>query len=217
MTEASDGKVGTTETPCPRCGNCIRVTKGKPTQVTCPQCGRVFDWEPYVLESADVHFRCAVTGKPFVIAFERNRPSDLFRIRQIHLTDHAPQANSQAAVTPTPHNDKRSVMGHSYDPADFSFRDFECPGCKFKRREPIAEFVQCSKCKELVCSGRVAVAPDGNQMFRCHDRCGGRGNIEGLVTSIEGREDTAPQQRVRRSDAAPGAKLIFGRRDRRER
>ncbi len=71
---------------------------------------------------------------------------------------------------------------------DFDFTGWYCPYCGHGKTEPIhPRYIQCGKCHEYVCGARVERKPGGQTSFRCHDRCGGGGQLkDGTLTSLTG-------------------------------
>jgi hypothetical protein len=111
--------------------------------------------------------RCAVTGKSFVVVFERTqpaRPFEIARIEQAAGGEDRPAA-SRGRFAAGPRQD-------SFDAAEFDWSGYACPHCG--TREGV---VYCDQCGETVCAGRARRQPDGTRAFTCHDQCGATGTI----------------------------------------
>jgi hypothetical protein len=115
-------------------------------------------------EARVVPCRCAVTGEPFAIQFERMSPAHRFQIARIERTE----------MTGNEHATSGSVFSRqpaqSYDAGEFDWTGCVCPHCGNR-----AGVVYCNGCGETVCAGRVRPLPDGSKAFACHDGCGATG------------------------------------------
>ena len=126
-------------------------------------------------EARIVPCRCAMTGQPFSLRFERLSPAHRFQIARI---------------------DKNEV------PAGRSIPALACPAAR-RCRAPMTPanstglvsnariaatasgLVYCNQCGETVCGGRVRPLPDGSKAFACHDGCGATGTT-GPATHVRG-------------------------------
>ena len=180
----TDADFAKTRVSCPGCGRALRLPATKVGKATCPDCRMVFDWAPECPELAELHFRCSVTGSPFVVAFGRRNSLELFSIKKTRLSDVSivRGGNMKAVGAARYLVDKPKTA--TYNPADFSFNGLECPSCQFKARADLSAFVACNGCHGLVCGGCIRIT-NGKHFFRCHDDCGSRGELTEHVTSLE--------------------------------
>jgi hypothetical protein len=119
-------------------------------------------------ESRIVPCRCARTGLPFSLRFERVSPAHRFQIARIDKED-GPGSQVKAGSGLF----ARKPAQKSYDAHEFDWTGFQCPLCG-----DWSGLVYCNECGETVCSGRVRPLPDGGRAFACHDGCGATGSIE---------------------------------------
>jgi hypothetical protein len=127
-------------------------------------------------EARVISCRCAVTGQPFALLFERMSPAHRFQIARIEAYEAA-----------TPHEPKsvggtfaRKPQQQSYEAAEFDWTGCVCPHCGNR-----AGVVYCNACGETVCAGRVRPLPDGSKAFACHDGCGATGTT-GPASHVRG-------------------------------
>ena len=127
-------------------------------------------------EARVVPCRCAVTGAPFAILFERMSPAHRFQIARI-----------EGYEAMAPHKQKsagglfsRKPQQQSYAAGEFDWTGCVCPHCGSH-----AGVVYCNGCGETVCAGRVRPLPDGSKAFACHDGCGATGTT-GPATHVRG-------------------------------
>ena len=116
-------------------------------------------------EARVVPCRCAVSGEPFAIHFERMSPAHRFqiaRIKRYEAAGNASKTNGGAF--------SRKPQQQSYDASEFDWTGWVCPHCGNR-----AGVVCCNGCGETVCAGRVRPLPDGSKAFACHDGCGATG------------------------------------------
>lgn len=118
-------------------------------------------------ETRTIPCRCAVTGRAFVIIFERFSPGQSFEIVRIELDDAGDHRGNIGGRL----GRKRQLT--SYDGEEFDWTGLACPHC---RRRP--GIVYCGNCRETVCAGRVLSCPDETRSFRCHDACGAVGKLQ---------------------------------------
>jgi hypothetical protein len=116
-------------------------------------------------EARVVPCRCAVTGAPFAILFERMSPVHRFQIARVERSE----------TTGNEHATSGNVFGRkpqqqSYDASEFDWTGCVCPHCGNR-----GGVVYCNGCGETVCAGRVRPLPDGSKAFACHDGCGATG------------------------------------------
>ena len=116
-------------------------------------------------ETRLVPCRCAVTGEPFVIVFERMSPAHRFQIARIERSEAAGIESKTNGGTFS-----RKPQQQSYDAGEFDWTGCVCPHCGNR-----AGVVYCNGCGETVCAGRVRPLPDGSKAFACHDGCGATG------------------------------------------
>jgi hypothetical protein len=128
------------------------------------------------VEARVIPCRCAVTGEPFAILFERMSPAHRFQIARI-----------QGYEATAPHEQKsaggmfdRKPQQQSYEAGEFDWTGCVCPHCGNR-----AGIVYCNGCRETVCAGRVRPLPDGSKAFACHDGCGATGTT-GPATHVHG-------------------------------
>jgi hypothetical protein len=119
-------------------------------------------------ESRLVPCRCARSGQPFFLRFERLSPAHRFQIARIDKDD-SPGSQVKAGSGLF----VRKPIQKSYDAREFDWAGFQCPYCNDR-----SGLVYCNECGETVCSGRVRPLPDGGRAFACHDGCGATGRIE---------------------------------------
>jgi hypothetical protein len=150
-------------------------------------------------EARIVPCRCAVTGQPFVIVFERLSPAHRFQIAGIEQ-DEAADAGRKTGPGPF----GRQPTQQSYDAGEFDCTGFQCPHCGNR-----SGLVYCNGCGETVCAGRVRPLPDGSKAFACHDGCGATGTT-GPATHVRGgagenRPAIGRSPQLPRPSAAPAA------------
>jgi hypothetical protein len=116
-------------------------------------------------EARVVPCRCAVTGAPFGILFERMSPAHRFQIARIEPGE---AANNEPRTPGAAF--RRQPAQQSYDAGEFDWTGCVCPHCGNR-----AGIVYCNGCGETVCAGRVRPLPDGSKAFACHDGCGATG------------------------------------------
>ena len=115
-------------------------------------------------EARIVPCRCAGTGQPFSLRFERLSPAHRFQIARIDKGD---RPGSQ---TSTGGRSGGTPRQNSYDAGEFDWTGCVCPHCGNR-----SGVVYCNECGETVCAGRVRPLPDGSKAFACHDGCGATG------------------------------------------
>jgi hypothetical protein len=117
-------------------------------------------------EARVIPCRCAITGEPFAILFERMSPAHRFQIARIEGCEAtAPhEQNSLGGMA------DRKPQQQSYDAHEFDLTGCVCPHCGNG-----GGVVYCQGCRETVCAGRVRPLPDGSKAFACHDGCGATG------------------------------------------
>jgi hypothetical protein len=132
-------------------------------------------------EARVIPCRCAVTGEPFGILFERMSPAHRFQIARI-----------EGYEATAPHKQKsagglfsRKPQQQSYAASEFDWTGCVCPHCGSR-----AGVVYCNGCGETVCAGRVRPLPDGNKAFACHDGCGATGTT-GPASHVRGGAGTS--------------------------
>jgi hypothetical protein len=126
-------------------------------------------------EARVVPCRCAVTGAPFAILFERMSPVHRFQIARIEQYEVAGNESKTNGGTFS-----RKPQQQSYDAGEFDWTGCVCPHCGNR-----AGVVYCNGCGETVCAGRVRPLPDGSKAFACHDGCGATGTT-GPATHVRG-------------------------------
>jgi hypothetical protein len=126
-------------------------------------------------EARVVPCRCAVTGAPFAILFERMSPAHRFQIARIEQYEAAGNENITNGSASS-----RNPQQHSYDASEFDWTGCVCPHCGNR-----AGIVYCKGCGETVCAGRVRPLPDGSKAFACHDGCGATGTT-GPASHVRG-------------------------------
>jgi hypothetical protein len=112
--------------------------------------------------------RCAQSGRPFTILFDREGPDHPFRI-----------ASAEAGETPA--SDAKTgkpafwsgPKQQAYDASEFNWSGLACPHCGSR-----SSVVFCNRCGETVCGGRIRALPNGERSFACHDGCGATGKIQ---------------------------------------
>jgi hypothetical protein len=118
-------------------------------------------------ESRLVPCRCARTGQPFSLRFERLSPAHRFQIARIEKDGNPGRQIEGDRLF------GRKARQKSYDAHEFDWAGFQCPYCGDR-----SGLVYCNECGDTVCSGRVRPLPDGDRGFACHDGCGATGRIE---------------------------------------
>jgi hypothetical protein len=111
---------------------------------------------------------CTVTGRPFVIVFERLSPAHRFQIARIEQDDPASEHGNNGGKL-----SGRRPPQKSYDAGEFDWTGYVCPHCANR-----SGVVYCGECRETVCAGRVRPLADGSKSFACHDGCGATGTTE---------------------------------------
>ena len=126
-------------------------------------------------EARIVPCRCAVTGQPFSLRFERLSPAHRFQIVLIDKNESSGgQVNTGIGLS------GRTPLQSSYGAGEFDWTGFQCPTCGNR-----SGLVYCNQCGETVCGGRVRPLPDGSKAFACHDGCGATGKT-GPATHVRG-------------------------------
>jgi hypothetical protein len=125
-------------------------------------------------EARIIPCRCAVTGAPFAILFERMSPAHRFQISRIEKHEAAGNKSKTngGAFSRKPQQ--------SYDAGEFDWTGCVCPHCGNR-----GGVVYCNGCGETVCAGRVRPLPDGSKAFACHDGCGATGTT-GPASHVRG-------------------------------
>ena len=119
-----------------------------------------------------IDFRCAETGKPFAVRFEREPSDGKFRAVQIIRKHDDPRP---ARCLPASRGDKQEIDVSQVH--DSSWARLRCPWCSYRNPDgaPLFAF-ECDKCCEYVCCARLRKGADiggfGIVHFRCHDGCG---------------------------------------------
>jgi hypothetical protein len=126
-------------------------------------------------EARVIPCRCAVSGEPFAIVFERMSPAHRFQIARIEQTEAAGNERKTNGGTSS-----RTPQQQSYDAGEFDWTGRVCPHCGNR-----SGLVYCNGCGETVCAGRVWPLPDGGKAFACHDGCGATGTT-GPATHVRG-------------------------------
>jgi hypothetical protein len=127
-------------------------------------------------EARIIPCRCAVTGEPFAIQFERMSPAHRFQIARIEAFEATTSLEQKSATSVF----SRKPQQQSYDAGEFDWTGCVCPHCGNR-----AGIVYCNGCGETVCAGRVRPLPDGSKAFACHDGCGATGTT-GPATHVHG-------------------------------
>jgi hypothetical protein len=124
--------------------------------------------------------RCAVTGRPFTLQFERVSPAHRFQIARIEA---GTEGGGERRLARSPF--ARAPERHCYEVADFDWAGCVCPHCR------ASGTINCESCRETVCGGRRRTLPTGGRAFACHDDCGATGEI-GPATQIQGTTASRP-------------------------
>ncbi len=103
--------------------------------------------------------RCAVTGHPFTVTYQRRAPDGLYEIERIDKVSGTirRQAGRPAAKMEA-----------------FSAGEFDCTGRRCPWCGNASGIVQCGRCGQAVCEGRTE-RRHRRRYFRCHESCGGEG------------------------------------------
>jgi hypothetical protein len=148
--------------------------------------------------------RCAVTGQRQMTEWRREAPEGPFRVLQISVIEEWQDGAGNLPGKARP----------SERPTMFNAWEFHWPSlyCKCCGRRGI--FIQCPRCKELVCTGKAKFYKRGGGYFYCHEACGGRCEFGGgSITTLPGTEGTArpvpalPPGKPQKAPP-PGRKLI---------
>lgn len=118
-------------------------------------------------ETRVIPFRCAVTGRRFVVTFERLDPADKFRIVR---TEKDPSAANEAANPLRRFLAAKATSAESFDAGEFDRSGWHCPWCGHDEGA-----IHCGRCGETVCGGRTKTHADGAETFHCHEGCGNSG------------------------------------------
>jgi hypothetical protein len=112
-----------------------------------------------------------------------NKPSDNTRSSQ---SDNQEQRKS---FTPR--------LDTTYKVDEFDFSGWYCPQCGYAKgnNNVWPQFIQCTKCGELVCGGRVTQVNE-SRLFACCDDCGSSGLLKGEITSYTGRGIDSPERKL---------------------
>ena len=126
-------------------------------------------------EHRRLQFRCAAMGSLFFILFRRYSPSHKFQIVSISKDMNKP---SSALLPP------KNTPNLPFDASDFDWTGWFCPHCGHSKT-----FVQCGRCKEVICGDRVRHLQSGTMVFACHNGCGGTGVVKGHIESVKGSNE----------------------------
>jgi hypothetical protein len=128
-----------------------------------------------------LRFRCAETARHFLVVVGRLKATNAFRILRVEAE--AGGTATRDAFTP------KNVSTTSFPVSTLSSIDVDlsgwfCPCCGHNRDgRAVVEFVQCSRCGELVCGGRTIQIPNGPVTFACSTECGNTGRVSGTIGS----------------------------------
>ena len=201
-----------------------KVPQGQKLRISCKSCRTQWVWAPPddSLEKRELPFRCAQTGRRYVVEFGRYHPGSPYRVMDVIEEAQAIEvAREPTGPTPlllkaplwqrmlAPFRGKKSSGGvgkaaagsaktsQSFNAHDFDFDGWYCPCCNHARAGKVDSiFVRCTDCNECVCGGRVTLTRKGDRMFTCHDGCGGGGKIGGTISNFDGAPVEAPRSSV---------------------
>jgi hypothetical protein len=135
-------------------------------------------------------FRCARSGEPFSVTMARESSAERFRITAITKVPAAAGRAGAAAARPE---------NMTFEAAQMDFAGWQCPHC---RHEAAPSFIQCAKCRQLVCGGTVIQIANGGRTFRCEPGCGGSGTLSGDIAAYQ--TERRPEEAGARTSTAPG-------------
>lgn len=128
-----------------------------------------------------VRFMCAISGEPFDVA-----------LSQISANKYQISSISRARATTVKEKERAAkAKDDSEIPSgSVDWSGFECPWCSTATTEGVP-FVQCGRCRDLVCSGGVSSDEKGT-FFECYPACGSNGYLSGSITSYNSYEESSP-------------------------
>ena len=130
-----------------------------------------------MVEKRQIRFRCAQNGMAFYVEFTRTSTDDMFTISGYEKISVSVAADTSAV-------DAIDSAEHTFDINEFDTIGWNCLFCGYSVDE--CSFIQCGRCKELVCGSRVRALPDDSLEFHCHTGCGRVGVISDTLTSLSG-------------------------------
>jgi len=143
-----------------------------------------------------VTFRCAVTGRPFMVIYKRLFPKCFVIKKTVKLYG--------------------GTSGESFIPQasrlninEFRQSGWHCPWCRKAGSGAAFTFIHCGHCDEYVCGGKSYRQANGTEMFRCQDRCGGTGYITHKLKELKATRETKPKEalsfRTTKNSQSPSA------------
>jgi hypothetical protein len=138
-------------------------------------------------------FCCARTGAPFSVTVARASSSEKFRITSIDVIRPGGSGGSAAGAP---------AAGYTASEIDFS--GWKCAHCG---HFDTPGFVQCHKCRRLVCGGTVIQIRNGPRTFKCEPGCGGGGALSGEIETYETIGKTEARTAAKATVASPNAAL----------
>ena len=122
---------------------------------------------------------------PFFVEFNRPSTDAMFTISGYGSIS-TPVADNKAEVA--------AIVSpeHAFDISEFDTTGWTCFYCGHSVNE--CSFVQCGRCKALVCGSRIRALPDGRLEFHCHTGCGCVGIVSDTLTSLSGAAHETHQE-----------------------
>jgi hypothetical protein len=117
-----------------------------------------------------VSMRCAKNGKGFYACLMRENQQSKYKLLGTVLVENLP--SSVVAVA------RRTLPAWEFD-----FTGFRCPSCG--DTGTVYWFIECDKCRGLVCARRTCTDKEGCCHYRCHDGCCYAGIIYRTIQSYD--------------------------------
>ncbi|WPB73342.1 hypothetical protein KYC5002_30325 [Archangium violaceum] len=178
---------------CPVCSQRLRIppeqvlAQGRTIEIRCPPCGSWFYWTaPASAEIRQLDFRCAHDGKEFSVVYAKGSNDQRFRIREIQRTAGLLEELHEAAFAMAAVHGLGTIKTSVWNASELDHSGWCCPHCR-ERGLSTSQFFRCHACKELVCQARVIQIRGGGQTVTCHPGCGRSGELEGTITSYDGK------------------------------
>lgn len=138
---------------------------------------------------ASVQFACSVTGRPFVVHYERRTPAEEFCVEAAHPLD-APAGDR---FRPTTTSQSSAVLAE-LPSSRVNNLGWACPCCGHSRDHGSSLYIRCGGCGRLVCGATLRMAPDGQEIFRCAPDCGRVGTVSGFIESLDASAQSSPNR-----------------------
>lgn len=148
---------------------------------------------------ASVPFTCSVTGRPFVVHYERRTPAEELCVEAAHPLD-APAGERFGPTTTS----QSSVVLAELPSSRVNDLRWACPCCGNSRDHGGSLYIRCGGCGRLVCGATLRTTLDGRQIFRYAPECGRVGTVSGFIESLDASAKSSPNRAS--SPARPNAR-----------